>query len=195
MSVKEKLSLSCNKTLKALFNEFPGLGIQEAKRIDESIKKDLSKSPSCNEIIKKNLDEAIKIRDDEFESKCSRLADSYQKNSWRNSSDDEARCLVAYLITVSSFIFCIYIKEEKCLYFWSFIISLILVTVGFLIIKYRLFRTFVAAFNKATPITTLITCVAFCLCKALSDNACLLLTVLLASLVLTVMLTIIIIKR
>lgn len=45
MSVKEKLSLSCNKTLKALFNEFPGLGIQEAKRIDKSIKRIYQKAP------------------------------------------------------------------------------------------------------------------------------------------------------
>lgn len=195
MSVKEKLSLSCNKTLKALFNEFPGLGIQEAKRIDKSIKKDLSKSPSCNEIIKKNLDEVIKIHDDDFESKCSRLADSYQKNSWRNLLNDRVFCFIAYLITVFSFALCIYIREEKCLYFWSFIISLILVIVGFLIIKCHLFRTFVEAFNKVAPITTIITCVAFNLCKALSDNACLSLAVLLAPLALTVMLTIIIIKR
>ncbi len=124
--LKKNYHSVATKPLKLYLMNSRDLEYRRRKRIDESIKKDLSKSPSCNEIIKKNLDEAIKIRDDEFESKCSRLADSYQKNSWRNSSDDEARCLVAYLITVSSFIFCIYIKRRKVsIFFWSFIISLI----------------------------------------------------------------------
>lgn len=194
MKAKEKLSLSHNKTLEALLNEFSELGIQEAKRIDKSIKKELSKGPSCNEIIKNNLDEVVKFHDEDFESKCTRLAASYQENNWQNLFDDGVFCFIAYFITIFSFAFCIYIREEKCLYLSCFIVSLILAIVGSIIIKYHLFRTFIGALNKVTPITTIATCVAFNLCKALSDNACHSLAILLASLALTVILTIVIIK-
>lgn len=195
MKAKEKLSLIYNKTLKALLNEFPELGIQEAKRIDKSIKKGLSKGPSCNEIIKNNLDEVVKFHNEDFESKCTRLAASYQENDWRNLFNDGVFCFIAYFITIFSFAFCIYIKEEKCLYLSCSIVSLILFFVGFIIIRHHLFRTFIGALNRVTPITTIATCVAFNLYKAYGDKACHSLLILLASLASTVILTIVEIKK
>ena len=195
--MKGKIPALCNKTLSTLINEFPELERQRARTIDKEIKLYLSKETAHSEIVKEELNKVVTVKTDDFESKCSKLAAAYLENDQRTIFNDGVFCFDAYLFTLISSVLCIYVSNEKYLYFFELITLILLVVIGEFMIKRnrRFFRPFIEAFNKAAPGATIATCLFFILSKVLYVKNCVLLLFLLFPLALTVILTIVEIKK